>query len=129
MEKFIIFHNPRWGKSRKSVKILEDNNINFDKIEYLKNAPTINQLKIIIKKLNLKPKELLRKGEKIYKNLNIQSFLDNDEKILIYRMYMDEEVNLPLSFIQKLRVNYALNIFNDVINWSKGDKWNIYYLY
>ena len=46
-------------------------------------------------------------------------FLD-DEKILIYRMYMDEEVNLPLSFIQKLRVNYALNIFNDVINWSKG---------
>ena len=46
----------------------------------------------------------------------------DDEKILIYRMYMDEEVNLPLSFIQKLRVNYALNIFNDVINWSKGDK-------
>jgi len=46
----------------------------------------------------------------------------DDEKILIYRMYMDEEVNLPLSFIQKLRVDYALNIFNDVINWSKGDK-------
>ena len=83
MEKFIIFHNPRWGKSRKSVKILEDNNIYFETIEYLKNAPTINQLKIIIIKLNLKPKDLIRKGEKIYKDLNIQSFLDNEEKILI----------------------------------------------
>ncbi len=48
-------------------------------------------------------------------------FLD-DKKLLIYRMYMDEEVNLPLSFIQKLRINHVLNIFNDVINWSKGDK-------
>ena len=44
------------------------------------------------------------------------------KKILIYRMYIDEEVNLPLSFIQKMRVNHVLNIFNDVINWSKGDK-------
>tara|TARA_A100001015_G_C15040768_1_gene739522 strand:- start:2598 stop:2897 length:300 start_codon:yes stop_codon:yes gene_type:complete len=65
------------------VQILIDNNINFEIIEYLKNAPTINQLKTILKKLNLKPKDLLRRGEKIYKDLNIQSFLDNEEKILI----------------------------------------------
>tara|TARA_A100001011_G_C14288597_1_gene835037 strand:- start:2134 stop:2433 length:300 start_codon:yes stop_codon:yes gene_type:complete len=65
------------------VQILIDNNINFEIIEYLKNAPTINKLKIILKKLNLKPKDLLRRGEKIYKDLNIQSFLDNEEKILI----------------------------------------------
>ena len=83
MEKFIIFHNPKWGKSRKSVQILTDNNIDFEIIDYLKNAPTINQLKIILKKLNLKPKNLLRKGEKIYKDLNIQSFLDDEQKILI----------------------------------------------
>ncbi len=65
------------------MQILIDNNINFEIIEYLKNAPTINQLKTILKKLNLKPKDLLRRGEKIYKDLNIQSFLDNEEKILI----------------------------------------------
>tara|TARA_Y100001978_G_scaffold62496_1_gene56104 strand:- start:3253 stop:3552 length:300 start_codon:yes stop_codon:yes gene_type:complete len=65
------------------VQILTDNNIDFEIIDYLKNAPTINQLKIILKKLNLKPKNLLRKGEKIYKDLNIQSFLDDEQKILI----------------------------------------------
>lgn len=83
MEKFIILHNPKWGKSRKSVQILTDNNIDFEIIDYLKNAPTINQLKIILKRLNLKPKNLLRRGEKIYKDLNIQSFLDDEQKILI----------------------------------------------
>ena len=65
------------------MQILTDNNIDFKIIDYLKNAPTINQLKIILKKLNLKPKNLLRKGEKIYKDLNIQSFLDDEQKILI----------------------------------------------
>ena len=65
------------------MQILTDNNIDFEIIDYLKNAPTINQLKIILKKLNLKPKNLLRRGEKIYKDLNIQSFLDDEQKILI----------------------------------------------
>tara|TARA_Y100001935_G_C17296828_1_gene506605 strand:+ start:1063 stop:1362 length:300 start_codon:yes stop_codon:yes gene_type:complete len=65
------------------VQILTDNNIDFEIIDYLKNAPTINQLKIILKRLNLKPKNLLRRGEKIYKDLNIQSFLDDEQKILI----------------------------------------------
>ena len=44
----------------------------------------------------------------------------NEKKILIYRMYIDEEVNLPLVFIQKIRINQAVNIFNDIINWSEG---------
>ena len=44
----------------------------------------------------------------------------NEKKILIYRMYIDDEVNFPLVFIQKIRINQAVNIFNDVINWSEG---------
>jgi len=44
----------------------------------------------------------------------------NNQKVLIYRMYVDEEVNLPLVFIQKLRINHALDIFNDVLAWAKG---------
>tara|TARA_Y100000590_G_scaffold441260_1_gene567683 strand:- start:228 stop:854 length:627 start_codon:yes stop_codon:yes gene_type:complete len=45
-----------------------------------------------------------------------------DKHILMYRMYVDEELNLPLVFIKKLRSNHALDIFNDVLNWSKGDR-------
>ena len=41
-----------------------------------------------------------------------------NKMILMYRMYVDEEVNLPLVFIKKLRVNHAIDIFNDVLKWE-----------
>ena len=44
----------------------------------------------------------------------------NNKKVLMYRMYVDEEVNLPVVFMKKLRVNHALDIFNDVLAWVKG---------
>ena len=45
-----------------------------------------------------------------------------DQKVLIYRMYLDDEVSLPLIFIQKLRINHAVDIFNDVLTFSQGEK-------
>jgi len=45
----------------------------------------------------------------------------DDKKILIYRMYLDDEVNLPLMFIQKIRINQTVNIFNDVLTFSQGE--------
>jgi hypothetical protein len=45
-----------------------------------------------------------------------------DQKVLIYRMYLDDEVSLPLIFIQKLRKNHAVDIFNDVLTFSQGEK-------
>ena len=70
--KFIIYHNPRWGKSRKSVQILKDNNLDFSIIEYLKNPLKRIELKEISKKLNLNPSQFIRKNEKIFKELNVK---------------------------------------------------------
>ena len=36
MNKILIYHNPRWGKSRESVKILEDLNVEYEIVEYIK---------------------------------------------------------------------------------------------
>ena len=47
--------------------------------------------------------------------------IKDDKKILIYRMYLDDEVNLPLMFIQKIRINQTVNIFNDVLTFSQGE--------
>lgn len=46
----------------------------------------------------------------------------NGRKVLIYRMYVNEEVNLPLVFIQNFRINHVIDIFNDVLTWSEGVK-------
>ena len=73
--KNIIYHNPNWSKSRKSVEILENENIDFDIIQYIKNPPSEKGLKKICLKLNCQPKDIIRKGEKDYKENNISKFL------------------------------------------------------
>lgn len=47
---------------------------------------------------------------------------DSHEKKLIYRLYLDDEVNLSSMLIQKLRVNYAIDIFDDMLTYKIGEK-------
>ncbi|WP_020527538.1 arsenate reductase (glutaredoxin) [Flexithrix dorotheae] len=62
-----IYHNPRCSKSRETLQILKDNHQDVEIIEYLKDTPSAEDLKVILKKLGKKPEEILRKGEAIFK--------------------------------------------------------------
>ena len=75
-----IFHNPRCSKSRQTLAILSENEIDFDIIEYLKDVPSKETLKQIINILGIKPRDLLRKGEGVYKenNLRREGLTDDD---------------------------------------------------
>ena len=75
-----IFHNPRCSKSRQTLTILEDNGVDFDIIEYLKESPNKETLLQIINLLDIKPRDLMRKGEIVYKekNLNRENLTDDD---------------------------------------------------
>ena len=62
-----IYHNPRCRKSREGIKYLESKKINFEVIDYIKNNLSSEQIIYILKKLQLKPIEIVRKNEKIWK--------------------------------------------------------------
>lgn len=61
-----VYHNPRCGKSRSCLAFLEDENQDYEIVPYLTETPTFEELKSLIKKLNLKPIELVRTKEKIW---------------------------------------------------------------
>ena len=63
------------------MEILNQEQINFNIIEYLKNPPNIDTLKSLTKKLNLKPIDIIRKKDKLFKELQIDT-INEDEKIL-----------------------------------------------
>lgn len=62
-----IYHNPRCSKSRAGVSFLEENGITFKKILYLKEGINPDQLRDLLNKLGMKPIELIRTNEKIWK--------------------------------------------------------------
>ena len=72
-----IYHNPKCSKSRQALQYLQDNNYDYEIIEYLNNPPTHNEIHNILKLLNTDIKTILRNKEKEYKLHNITNLVDN----------------------------------------------------
>lgn len=81
MQNIQIWHNPRCSKSRNAMTLLEEIGINADVVKYLENTPSKEQLKEVLKKLNMKASELLRTGEDIYKELKLNTISDEEKLI------------------------------------------------
>ena len=74
-----IYHNNRCRKSREGLAILEASNLPFEIINYLENPPTKEELENILILLGIKPIELVRKNEAIWKeNFKNKDLSDND---------------------------------------------------
>ena len=63
-----IYHNPRCRKSREGVAFLEEKGLDFEVIKYLDDNFTVASLTEVIEQLNIKPLELIRKTEAIWKS-------------------------------------------------------------
>lgn len=77
-----IYHNPRCSKSRQTLQLINENNVDVQIIEYLNNIPTESELRAILDKLGLEAKDILRKGETIFKEEYKGKTLSNDEWIV-----------------------------------------------
>ncbi|SEH98461.1 arsenate reductase [Paenimyroides aquimaris] len=76
-----IYHNPRCSKSREGLCTLQDLNQKVEIINYIENPLTFNELKRLIALLKIKPIELVRTKESIWK----EQFKDKnltDEEII-----------------------------------------------
>ncbi len=62
-----IYHNPRCSKSRQGLEILKNANADFEIIEYLKNPISAAEISSILTKLHLKPIDLVRTNEPLWK--------------------------------------------------------------
>lgn len=68
-----IYHNPRCSKSRQTLQLLADHNIEVEIIEYLKKAPTTAELQTLLQQLGMdSSRQLIRQQESIYSSLNLQ---------------------------------------------------------
>lgn len=76
-----IIHNPRCSKSREGLNFLCEQNLSHEVVEYLNNPLSVDEIKDILKKLNLSPIQLVRKNEAIWKE-NFKDKNLSDEEIV-----------------------------------------------
>ncbi len=82
MEKIIIYHKPTCSKSRQGLKYLQEKRVEFEVIKYYDTPLTKNKLKTLLKKMDMKPAELLRKREKAYKELDFKNKNYTNDQII-----------------------------------------------
>ncbi|HXY98845.1 MAG TPA: arsenate reductase (glutaredoxin) [Stellaceae bacterium] len=58
-----IYHNPRCGKSRATLALLEKKGVRPRVVEYLKTPPDKAELKRLLRLLGMSPRDLLRAKE------------------------------------------------------------------
>ena len=80
-----IYHNPRCSKSRSTLQLLQDKGLAPNVVEYLKTAPTADEIDHLLQLLGMAPRELMRKGENLYKELGLDN-LALDRRSLIAAM-------------------------------------------
>ena len=109
-----IYHNPRCRKSREGISYLESKKINFEVIDYIKNNLSSEQIRNILKKLQLKPIELVRKNEAIWKEKykardftddQLIKILSNEPKLIERPIIVSEKlavIGRPAENIDKL---------------------------
>jgi arsenate reductase len=96
MSKFIIYHNPRCSKSREALEIIRQNNLDHQIKLYLEDPLTFEELESILLKLQMQPRELLRKGENDYKLNNLSDLKHSDQDIINFMIKFPKLIERPI---------------------------------
>ncbi|MDP9199787.1 MAG: arsenate reductase (glutaredoxin) [Pseudomonadota bacterium] len=76
-----IYHNPKCSKSRAALALLQERGLTPRIVEYLQAPPAAAELQAIIAMLGIRPEQLIRKGEEIYKARYAGESLSDDQWI------------------------------------------------
>jgi arsenate reductase len=75
-----FYHNPRCRKSREGLRIVEENKLDVEIVEYLKTAPSETELKMILDGLGIRALDLIRTQENVFKELNLHKSDQREER-------------------------------------------------
>lgn len=74
-----VYHNPRCRKSRAGLEQVRNQGLQPEVVEYFKKPFTPEELRKLLVKMNLKPIDLIRKQEDLYKKeLKGRNFTDDE---------------------------------------------------
>jgi arsenate reductase (glutaredoxin) len=89
MSKITVYEKPTCTTCRKVAKMLIEQGVEFEKVNYYIEPFTKEKLESLLKKMKMKPSELLRKNEKAYKQMDIERY---DEGQILDLMLLNSDL-------------------------------------
>ena len=96
MNNFTIYHNPRCSKSRLTLELLKEKGINPEIILYLQAPPSEKELVSILKKLDIKARDLLRRGEVEFKEQNLSDPSKSEQDLILAMIEFPKLIERPI---------------------------------
>src|ERR1700737_136417 len=81
-DKITVYEKPTCTKCREMDRLLRESGVDFSKINYYLEPLSAKKLRELIKKMGIKPRELLRTSEPIYRELGLGKKELTDDEII-----------------------------------------------
>jgi len=94
--KITVYEKPTCTKCREMNRFLQDNGVDFSKVNYYIEPLTEEQLRDLLTKMKMTPRELLRTSEPIYKELGLRTGEFTDEQIISLMIKHPDLIQRPI---------------------------------
>jgi arsenate reductase len=91
-----IYHNPSCGTSRNTLAMIRQSGEEPDVIEYLKTPPPRERLIELLRAMNMRPRELLRRKGTPYDELRLDDPKWSDEELIALMLEHPILINRPI---------------------------------
>ncbi len=81
-DKITVYEKPTCTKCREMDRFLRESKVDFSKVNYYLEPLSKKKLKELIGKMNIKPRELLRSSEPIYRELGLAKDEFSDDQLI-----------------------------------------------
>ena len=112
--KYLIYHNPRCRRSREALKYLQDKKYDLKVRDYTKELLSVEEINRLIVSLKIKPIELVRKNEAIWKENFKNKDLDDSQIISALSKY-PKLIERPI--VTKGKISIIARPFDELLNF------------
>jgi arsenate reductase (glutaredoxin) len=95
-DKITVYEKPTCTKCREMDRFLRESSVDFSKINYYLEPFSEKKLKELIKKMGIKPRELLRTSESIYRELGLGKKDLTDDEIISLMVKHPDLIQRPI---------------------------------
>jgi len=95
-DKITVYEKPTCTKCREMDKLLRERGIPYEKINYYIEPLSKKKLTELLRKMNLKPRDLLRKSEPVYKELGLAEDKFSDSELIALMSEHPDLIQRPI---------------------------------